>query len=409
MMNEKDKTKSGLDSHQSECQPSVPAIRFEGFCEEWKGQAIGDVFTEHKRPIELKDNELYQLVTVKRRNGGVVPRALLKGRDILVKNYFEIKTGDYLISKRQVVHGATGIVPDSLDNAVVSNEYLVAVENKDITAKFWTLLSKRSDMHKKFFVSSYGVDIEKLVFDVEDWKKREVIISKTDEQNRITDYFQQLDSLISQHQKKHDKLLTVKKSLLEKLFPKQGEAEPEIRFKGFGGEWVEKEVGELFKVTRGSVLAATQTSEKQTRYMPFPVYSSQTKNNGLMGYYKNFLFENAITWTTDGANAGTVNYREGKFYSTNVNGVLLSGEGSANKVVAEILNRTAWKHVSHVGNPKLMNNVMSKIRIATPTLIREQQALSSILSKTDALLSHYEAQLKKLNNIKQACLSKMFV
>ncbi|OXX62600.1 restriction endonuclease subunit S, partial [Vibrio sp. V10_P2A27P122] len=97
---------------------NVPEIRFKGFSGEWQDKEIGSILAETKRPIELLDNELYQLVTVKRRNEGVVPRASLKGKDILVKNYYGIKAGDYLISKRQVVHGANGIVPESLDNAV---------------------------------------------------------------------------------------------------------------------------------------------------------------------------------------------------------------------------------------------------------------------------------------------------
>ena len=93
---------------------------------------------------------------------------------------------------------------------------------------------------------------------------------------------------------------------------------PSIRFQGFTEAWEQRKVKDLFKVTRGNVLAATITSEKKTEDAPYPVYSSQTKQNGLMGYYKEFLYEDAITWTTDGANAGTVNYRAGKFYCTNV-------------------------------------------------------------------------------------------
>ena len=154
----------------------VPEIRFKGYSGEWKNKKIGDILAEIKRPIELMDNTSYQLVTVKRRNEGVVPRAVLKGKNILVKNYFIVRAGDYLISKRQVVHGANGIVPDNLDGAVVSNEYLVITDSDDITAKYWTVSSIRPEMHKLFFVSSYGVDIEKLVFDVADWKNRTIVI-----------------------------------------------------------------------------------------------------------------------------------------------------------------------------------------------------------------------------------------
>lgn len=148
-----------------------------------------------------------------------------------------------------------------------------------------------------------------------------------------------------------------------------------------------KEINELFKITRGEVLAATETSQVKTGFMTYPVYSSQTKNNGLMGYYNEYLFENAITWTTDGANAGTVKYRKGKFYSTNVNGVLLSDEGYANQAIAESINRIAWKHVSYVGNPKLMNNVMSKINIYISDSLEEQQLISDYFNTFDTFIS----------------------
>ena len=117
-----------------------PAIRFKGFSGEWDLQEIGLILSEKKRSIELKDNQYYQLLTVKRRNEGVIPRSKLQGRNILVKTYFEVRAGDYLISKRQVVHGANGIIPETLDRAVVSNEYLVVVSNDKITSQFWTVI-----------------------------------------------------------------------------------------------------------------------------------------------------------------------------------------------------------------------------------------------------------------------------
>ena len=103
--------------------------------------------------------------------------------------------------------------------------------------------------------------------------------------------------------------------------------------------WEEKEVGEVFRVTRGEVLSMTLVKDIWTKETPYPVYSSQTKNNGLAGYYSDYLYENAITWTTDGANAGDVNYRPGKFYSPgNVCGVLIETDGHANACIAAIIN-----------------------------------------------------------------------
>ena len=155
-----------------------------------------------------------------------------------------------------------------------------------------------------------------------------------------------------------------------------------MRFQGFTIPWTEIEIGKAFQVTRGYVLPATVVRQDASEEYIYPVYSSQTKDNGLMGYYNDYLYENAITWTTDGANAGTVHYRSGKFYCTNVCGVLLSDEGNANRCVAEILGSVSKKYVSYVGNPKLMNNVMSEIKIYVPT-IAEQKKIDDFISVID--------------------------
>ena len=212
------------------------------------------------------------------------------------------------------------------------------------------------------------------------------------EQQLIANYFSQLDNLITLHQRKYDKLTNVKKSMLEKMFPQNGSNVPEIRFKGFTEAWEQRKVSELFKVTRGYVLAATLTEPAKTDEMPYPVYSSQTKDNGLMGYYKDYLYEDAITWTTDGANAGTVNYRAGKFYCTNVCGVLLSNEVTANQMIAEALNNVAKGYVSYVGNPKLMNNVMADIEIMIPTHAEEREKLSVFFRNLDNLITLHQRE-----------------
>ncbi len=184
--------------------------------------------------------------------------------------------------------------------------------------------------------------------------------------------------------------------------------QPSYRFVGFEDEWKEVKVSDIFRVTRGQVLATTEISEEKTDTHKYPVYSSQTKNEGLLGYYDKYLFETAITWTTDGANAGTVNYREGKFYSTNVNGVLLSDEGFANKAIAEILNNKAWKYVSKVGNPKLMNNVMSGISLTIPNDFREISTLSTFFQYIDQLISLQQRKLEVLKEQKKTYLKLLF-
>ena len=186
-----------------------------------------------------------------------------------------------------------------------------------------------------------------------------------------------------------------------------GERVPKLRFPGFEGEWEELKIHEIFEVTRGYVLSTKDTHSRPDSKYCYPVYSSQTKDDGLMGYYSEFLYKDAITWTTDGANAGTVHYRTGCFYCTNVCGVLLSNKGYANKCVSEILNAVAKRYVSYVGNPKLMNNVMREIPLVLPNKF-EQLKISDFLSLLDSRIAAQRKLVKLLKKHKRGLSSVLF-
>ena len=234
-------------------------------------------------------------------------------------------------------------------------------------------------------------------------------IPKYNEANMIGEFFSSIDKNITLHQRKLDKLQATKKALLQEMFPEEGQDKPKRRFKGFTDAWEQRKVNDIFKITRGQVLATSLTTPKKTSQNIYPVYSSQTKNNGLMGYYSEYLFENAITWTTDGANAGTVNFRPGRFYSTNVNGVLINENGYACYAVSEIINKVAYKYVSKVGNPKLMNNVMAEIDIMITANIDELGRISKLIEEYNKLITLHQRKLDKLKNLKQAYLNEIFV
>lgn len=171
-------------------------------------------------------------------------------------------------------------------------------------------------------------------------------------------------------------------------------------------DWKEVQIGDIYQIKRGQVLATNKISSIKNNTNKYPVYSSQTLNNGLLGYYHKFLFTNGITWTTDGANAGTTKYREGQFYCTNVCGVLSSQEGYANACMAEIINKETPKYVSYVGNPKLMSNVVSKISVILPSL-QEQQAIASALSDFDEHIDNLSELIEKKKAIRDGALEDL--
>ena len=144
-------------------------------------------------------------------------------------------------------------------------------------------------------------------------------------------------------------------------------------------------IGQLCNVSRGKVISKEYILEHTGKY---PVFSSQTEDNGCLGEIDSFDYEGQfVTWTTDGANAGTVFYRDGKFNITNVCGLLSPKDTSLiePKYLFYCLQIKAKNYVSKgMGNPKLMSNVMEKIPIPVPP-IEIQQEIASVLDKFNAL------------------------
>lgn len=173
------------------------------------------------------------------------------------------------------------------------------------------------------------------------------------------------------------------------------------------GEWKENKVKELCIIGRGRVISQTEINSKPGIY---PVYSSQTANNGELGKIETFDFDGEyVTWTTDGANAGTVFYRSGKFNCTNVCGTLKEKEDDTLdlKFFNYLLSTEAKKHVSYLGNPKLMNGIMAEIKLNLPKDKPEQTRIAEILSTADEAIVHTEALISKYQRIKTGLMQDL--
>lgn len=160
----------------------------------WTRGPLSAHLTEELRPLNMADDEVYDLVTVKRSRGGVVLRERLKGSEIAVKTQFRLKAGDFLISKRQIVHGACGIVPPELDGAIVSNEYSVLRARPTLDLNFLNCLAHSIHFQQTCFHSSIGVHVEKMIFKLDEWMKWDFDIPPLNEQKRIAEILGTWDS-----------------------------------------------------------------------------------------------------------------------------------------------------------------------------------------------------------------------
>ena len=152
-------------------------------------------------------------------------------------------------------------------------------------------------------------------------------------------------------------------------------------------------IHDLCTIARGKVMSKEFIRNNSGNY---PVYSSQTENNGELGKISSYDFDGEyLTWTTDGANAGSVFYRNGKFSVTNVCGLLkVESKDIITKYLYYILSVEAPKYVNAgMGNPKLMSNVMARVKIAVPPL-EVQCEIVRILDNFTLLSEELSAELK---------------
>lgn len=391
-----------------EKQINIPQLRFPEFQGDWKKQNLGEIASFSKGKGISKADIVEDGATECIRYGELYTTY---GETIdEVKSRTNIDVDDLILSEaNDVIIPASGetqidiatascVLRDGI--ALGGDLNIIKTENNGV------FLSYYLNNKKKLEIASLAQGISVVHLYASQLSLLELNLPTKEEQDKIAFFVRSTDEKIQALKKKHSLLEQYKKGVMQKLFSQ------ELRFKDENGndfpEWEEKQVKDLFKVTRGDVLAMSLVSDEIENDHIYPVYSSQTKNRGLAGYYNEYLFEDAITWTTDGAGAGDVNFREGKFYCTNVCGVLLSEEGYANLFIAELLNSVSRKYVSYVGNPKLMNNVMAEISIIIPASVQEQKKISDFLKSLNLRIKQLEIEISKIENWKKGLLQKMF-
>lgn len=215
------------------------------FPTDWHTQKMKQWVVLAERPVTLEDDKRYRLVTVRRGFGGVDLRGEYLGKDILVKNYFRVRQGDFLISKRQIAHGACGVVPESLDGAVVSNEYNVFVPNQGTNIEMFNLMMQLPHYTRLFYLMSDGVHIEKLLFKTQDWMRRQLAMPPIEEQQKIAAILTTQDKVIELKEKRLAEKQRQKKYLMQQLLTGKK------RLLGFSGTWKKEMLGKCASMCSG--------------------------------------------------------------------------------------------------------------------------------------------------------------
>ena len=388
----------------------APKLRFKEFNNDWSLKKLGDLSFKPQYGMNSSatefdgENKYLRITDINEDDHSFNFSKLTSPADDLDDKYL-LKNGDLLFARTGASVGKSYLY-NSKDGKVYFAGFLIKFSLQTEVNPYFIFSQTLSKKFQNWVITN-SMRSGQPGINAEEYSLLPISFTSLKEQTKIATFLAAVDEKITQLTQKHQLLSQYKQGMMQKLFSQQ------IRFKADDGsefgEWENISVKEIFDVTRGQVLAVSNTVSVADTDYKYPVFSSQTKQKGLMGFYKKYLFEDALTWTTDGANAGDVNFRKGKFYCTNVCGVLLSKKGYANLCIAEILNKVTHKYVSYVGNPKLMNNVMSEIPITIPSNLEEQTKIANFLSAIDQKIEVTEQQIEQAKQWKKGLLQQMFV
>ena len=382
----------------------VPAIRFQGFADPWEQRKLGEVLRTLSFNPYLKTPEQdgkYEVVQ--------------QGNDPIIGFANGEPCRDY---KDTVVFG-----DHTLSLYKPTRPFFVATDGVRILqgidkmdGNYLLALLERSRPNPEGYKRYYSILVD----------REAIITSNHDEQTQIGSYFERLDHLITLHQRKYDKLVAIKRSMLEKMFPREGSRFPEIRFAGFTDPWEQRKLGEVSKrVIVG--LATSVTPYYREKGAPI-LRNLNIKENYLDDTDILFLdrtyAESQISKQIHAGDVLTVHtgyigtscvvpekYDKCLTFTTLITTTdesVLKGAFLSQYLNSEIGMSAVQAVTTQGGRQNLNTNDFVKVEIRYPSLA-EQNKICTVLSSIDNLITLHQRKLEKLQAIKRSMLEKMFV
>ena len=391
---------------------NVPKIRFPGFTEPWEQRKLGEVSSKiTKKNQDIVVDEVF----TNSAEYGIISQRDFFDKDIAnsenIDGYYIVEPNDFVYNPRISTTAPFGpIKRNKLERTGAMSPLYYVFRPHDIDLSYLECFFQTSCWHAFMrFNGNTGARSDR--FAITDKVFGEMPISMPqdiEEQQQIGDYFSTLDTLITLHQRKLEHVKKMKKSMLQKMFPKKNQLYPEVRFPGFTDAWEQRKLGEVVEfldTMRKPLEGAKRISG------PYPYYGA----SGIVDYVDGYLFdEELILLSEDGANITDRNYpvcflTSGKYWVNNHAHVLKTKEGNENNFICNSLERKDYKQYNTgMAMPKLNQEVCKGIPISCPTFA-EQKKIGDYFRRLDHLITLHQRELDHLQLLKKGMLQQMFI
>lgn len=390
-----------------------PKIRFKGFNDDWEQRKLSGILCEkNERTSDFNSFPLYSLTI----ENGITPKTDRYERSSLVtktEDLFKIvNQNEFVTNPMNLRFGALGYNKNP-HYISVSGYYDVFSIDNDKCSAFWNSYFKTVSVMTVFDNAATGSLIEKRRVKYSTLKQISLLMPiELREKQKIGTLFEDIDELITLHQRKLDKLINVKKSMLEKMFPKQGSTVPEIRFNGFTQVWEQRKFEEI--AVRSSVICS-DANLPRVEYEDIvsgagrlnkDIYAKQSSKSGIAFHRGDVLYgklrpylQNWLLPTFDGLAVGD-------FW-------VLQPQNADSSFLYRLIQSRQFDEVANQSTgtkmPRADWKLVSKTVFSIPSNISEQAAIGTYFTALDNLITLHQRKLEKLKNIKKSMLEKMFV
>ncbi len=381
-----------------------PQIRFAGFDEDWEQRKVTEIGKIYIGLVTTMTKHYTDEGTLLIRNSDIKDgRFEFEDNPIYLERSFAQKNESRMHQLGDVITVHTGDVGTSA--VITENEAksigfatIVTRPNKEIIDSDYFCTFLNTNKHKNWAVKISTGD-GRTNYNLGDYYELVIPIPPIREQKKIATFIQKINQLIAIYQNKYDKLVNIKKSMLEKMFPKNGSNVPEIRFKGFSGDWEWRKLEDLIDVCSGR-------DYKHLSEGDIPVY-------GTGGYM--LSVSEALSYDKDAigiGRKGTIDkpyILNAPFWTVDTLFYAIPREKVDLNFIFDIFQNIDWKKKDESTSvPSLSKTTINNIDILVPKY-GEQQALGQLFYGIDKLITLHQYKLEKLKNMKKACMEKMFV